>query len=145
MRGWKFQYLEDVESPSELPVTMSALKSQQFRWMKGGAECFIKMWKRISFTKNVRFGDRIHGLSHLFNSSVFIFILMLCLLTLPILHIKDSFADLNNLLQYGAIFLISTLFLSFYYWHSYQDKEGNIIVAFFRFLFRFILFLIVSM
>lgn len=145
LKGWKFRFLEHVIAPAELPITMSALKSQQHRWMKGGAECFIKMWKRISFTKGVRFGDRLHGLSHLFNSSVFIFILLLCLLTLPILHIKDSFSDLNNVLQYGAIFLVSTLFLSFYYWHSYQDKEGNIVAAFFKFLFRFVMFLIVSM
>ncbi|MFT5858460.1 MAG: cellulose synthase/poly-beta-1,6-N-acetylglucosamine synthase-like glycosyltransferase [Flavobacteriaceae bacterium] len=145
LKGWKFRFLEHVIAPAELPITMSALKSQQHRWMKGGAECFIKMWKRISFTKGVRIGDRLHGLSHLFNSSVFIFILLLCLLTLPILHIKDSFADLNNMLQYGAVFLVSTLFLSFYYWHSYQDKEGNIVAAFFKFLFRFVMFLIVSM
>ncbi|MFT5778043.1 MAG: cellulose synthase/poly-beta-1,6-N-acetylglucosamine synthase-like glycosyltransferase [Crocinitomicaceae bacterium] len=145
LKGWKFRYLEHVISPAELPITMSALKSQQHRWMKGGAECFIKMWKRISFTKGVKFGDRIHGLSHLFNSSVFIFILMLSLLTLPILHIKDSFSDLNYLLQYGAIALISTMFLAFYYWHSYRDKKGNGFVVFFKFLFRFIMFLIVSM
>tara|TARA_Y100000385_G_C13106226_1_gene648066 strand:- start:4398 stop:6263 length:1866 start_codon:yes stop_codon:yes gene_type:complete len=145
LKGWKFKFLEHVVSPAELPITMSALKSQQHRWMKGGAECFIKMWKRIATTKGVKFGDRIHGLSHLFNSSVFIFILILCLLTLPILHIKDSFADLNYILQYGAVFLLSTVFLSFYYWHSYQDKEGNLFVAFFRFIFRFVMFLIVSM
>ncbi len=145
LKGWKFRFLEHVIAPAELPITMSALKSQQHRWMKGGAECFIKMWKRIATTKGVKLGDRIHGLSHLFNSSVFIFILLLCLLTLPILHIKDSFADLNNVLQYGAVFLISTLFLSFYYWHSYQDKEGNLFITFFRFLFRFVMFLIVSM
>lgn len=145
LKGWKFRFLEHVIAPAELPITMSALKSQQHRWMKGGAECFIKMWKRIATTKGVKLGDRIHGLSHLFNSSVFIFILLLCLLTLPILHIKDSFSDLNNILQYGAVFLISTVFLSFYYWHSYQDKQGNLFVAFFRFLFRFVMFLIVSM
>lgn len=146
LKGWKFRYLEHVIAPAELPITMSALKSQQHRWMKGGAECFIKMRKRIATTKGVKIGDRIHGLSHLFNSSVFIFILFLSLLTLPILHIKDSFSDLNNWLQYGAFALISTVFLAFYYWHSYRDKEGkNIVVAFFIFLGRFIMFLIVSM
>jgi len=69
IKGWKFQYLEDVVAPAELPITMSALKSQQHRWMKGGAECFIKMWKTIITAKGVRLSDRIHGLSHLFNSS----------------------------------------------------------------------------
>lgn len=145
LKGWKFRYLEHVIAPAELPITMSALKSQQHRWMKGGAECFIKMRKRIARTKGVKMGDRIHGLSHLFNSSVFIFILFLSLLTLPILHIKDSFSDLNYLLQYGAIALISTIFLAYYYWHSYRDKKGNPIVVFFTFIGRFIMFLMVSM
>lgn len=71
---------------------------------EGGAECFIKMRKRMIRSKGVKLGDRIHGLSHLFNSSVFIFILVISLLSLPILHIKDSFSDLNYVIQYGVIF-----------------------------------------
>lgn len=145
LKGWKFKYLEDVIAPAELPITMSALKSQQHRWMKGGAECFIKMWKRIVTSPGVSISNRIHGLSHLFNSSVFIFILLISLLSLPVLHIKDSFSDLNYILQYGAIFLISTLFLMFYYWHSYRDKTDNIILSFLRFVVRFFQFLIVTM
>lgn len=35
LRGWQFVYLENVETPAELPATMPALKSQQYRWMKG--------------------------------------------------------------------------------------------------------------
>ncbi|OFZ09924.1 MAG: hypothetical protein A3D92_21500 [Bacteroidetes bacterium RIFCSPHIGHO2_02_FULL_44_7] len=145
IKGWRFKYLEHVIAPAELPITMSALKSQQHRWMKGGAECFIKMWKTLVTAKGVKFSDRMHGLSHLFNSSVFIFILMLSLLSLPILHIKDSFADLNYVLQYGSIFLISTVFLMYYYWHSYRDKTDNLFASFFKFTWRFLQFLMVSM
>lgn len=145
LKGWRFKYLEDVIAPAELPITMSALKSQQHRWMKGGAECFIKMRRRILTSKGVRLGDRIHGLSHLFNSSVFIFILMISILSLPILHIKDSFSDLNYVLQYGVIFLLSTVFLMYYYWHSYRDKTQNHFVSFFKFVGRFFQFLMVSM
>lgn len=145
LKGWRFQYLEDVIAPAELPITMSALKSQQHRWMKGGAECFIKMRKRMIRSKGVKFSDRIHGLSHLFNSSVFIFILMISLLSLPILHIKDSFSDLNYVIQYGVIFLISTVFLMYYYWNSYRDKTENTVASFFKFVVRFFTFLMVSM
>ncbi|MFT6244410.1 MAG: cellulose synthase/poly-beta-1,6-N-acetylglucosamine synthase-like glycosyltransferase [Crocinitomicaceae bacterium] len=145
LKGWKFKYLEDVIAPAELPITMSALKSQQHRWMKGGAECFIKMRKRIATTKGVKMSDRIHGMSHLFNSSVFIFILMMSLLSLPVLHIKDSFSDLNFVLQYGAVFLISTVFLMYYYWHSYRDKTSNTFLSLIKFVIRFFQFLMVSM
>ena len=145
MRGWKFKYLEDVESPAELPITMSALKSQQHRWMKGGAECFIKMWKSLITFPGVKFSDRIHGFAHLFNSSVFVFILILSILSLFVLHIKDSFSDLNWFIQFGAFFIASTLFLSFYYWHSWRDKKGPFLNDLFRFIARFIQFLTVSM
>ena len=145
IKGWKFQYLEDVVAPAELPITMSALKSQQHRWMKGGAECFIKTRKRLIQTKGLKISDRIHGLSHLFNSSVFVFILLIALLSLPILHIKDSFADLNFFINFGAFFLISTIFLLYYYWNSYRDKTENKTKSFFKFLWRFLQFLVVSM
>lgn len=145
MKGWKFTYLEDVVAPAELPITMSALKSQQHRWMKGGAECFIKMWKRLLTAKGVRLSDRVHGLSHLFNSSVFVFILTLSLLSLPILHVKDSFSDLNLILQFMAVFILSTIFLMYYYWNAFRDKTENTFTSFFRFVGRFFQFLIVSM
>ena len=145
LKGWKFKYLENVIAPAELPITMSALKSQQHRWMKGGAECFIKMRRRILTTKGVKLADRIHAMMHLFNSSVFFFILCISILSLPILHIKDSFSDLNYILQYGVIFLISTVFLMFYYWHAFRDKTSNVFVSFLQFVKRFFQFLIVSM
>jgi cellulose synthase/poly-beta-1,6-N-acetylglucosamine synthase-like glycosyltransferase len=145
IKGWKFKYLEDVIAPAELPITMSALKGQQHRWMKGGAECFRKMGKTLLTAKNVRTSDRIHGLSHLFNSSVFVFILILSLLSLPVLHIKDSFADLNYFIQYGSIFILSTLFLMYYYWNSYRDKTENKSKSLGNFFIRFFQFLIVSM
>jgi cellulose synthase/poly-beta-1,6-N-acetylglucosamine synthase-like glycosyltransferase len=145
IKGWKFKYLENVISPAELPITMSALKNQQHRWMKGGAECFIKMRKRIVKAENVKLGDKIHALSHLFNSSVFLFILTLSLLSLPVLHIKDSFSDLNLFIKFGSIFITSTLFLMYYYWLSYRDKTENKVASFFKFFGRFIQFLVVSM
>jgi cellulose synthase/poly-beta-1,6-N-acetylglucosamine synthase-like glycosyltransferase len=145
LRGWRFKYLEDVIAPAELPITMSALKSQQHRWMKGGAECFRKMaWTIITF-KGVKFSDRLHGLSHLFNSSVFVFILLMSLLSLPVLHIKDSFSDLNFFIQFGSIFISSTIFLMYYYWLAFRDKSSNIVGSFFRYVGRFFQFLIVSM
>ena len=145
MKGWQFKYLEDVISPAELPITMSALKSQQHRWMKGGAEVFMKMWKRLVKDPNVRFTDKVHGLAHLFNSTVFVFILFLSVLSLFVLHIKDSFSDLNFVIQFGSFFIVSTIFLAYYYWSSYRDKKGKTGSDIVRFTARFFQFLTVSM
>jgi len=145
IKGWKFNYLEDVIAPAELPITMSALKGQQHRWMKGGAECFRKVGAKLITTKGLRLSDRIHGLSHLFNSSVFVFILIMSLLSIPVLHIKDSFTDLNYFLQFGGVFIFSTLFLMFYYWNSYRDKTENKPKSILQFIGRFLQFLTISM
>ncbi|WP_317045782.1 glycosyltransferase family 2 protein [Brumimicrobium salinarum] len=145
LKGWKFKYLENVVAPAELPITMSALKGQQHRWMKGGAECFRKMFKQILTTKNIRWVDRVHGLAHLFNSSVFVFILLMSLLSIPILYIKDTYASLNYFIQFGSVFILATVFLMFYYWNAFQDKMKEKGKSFGLFIWRFLQFLTVSM
>ena len=47
MKGWQFKYMEDFITPAELPPFISALKSQQFRWTKGGAETARKNMKTL--------------------------------------------------------------------------------------------------
>lgn len=141
MKGWRFKYLEDVVSPAELPITVSALKNQQHRWMKGGAECFKKMWKRLLFAKGVRFSDKVHGLSHLFNSSVFITILTMSLLSIVVLQIKDSFSDLNYFIQFGSFFIVSTIFLYFYYWVGYRQKTDHKVKTIFSYTWMFFKYL----
>jgi cellulose synthase/poly-beta-1,6-N-acetylglucosamine synthase-like glycosyltransferase len=145
MKGWRFVYLEHVTAPAELPVAMTALKNQQFRWTKGGAECFRKMSKRLFKTKGLKLSDRIHGLAHLFNSSVFVFILLTALLSLGVLYLKVHTDRYNDILMVGSFFILSTIFLGFYYWTSYRDKTNNLLVSFAKFVIRFLQFLTVSM
>lgn len=145
MKGWRFVYLEHVTAPAELPVAMTALKNQQFRWTKGGAECFRKMSGRLFTAKGIKINDRIHGLAHLFNSSVFVFILATALLSLPVLYIKVQTPIYNDILMVGSFFILSTIFLAFYYWTSYKDKTRNKVFSFFKFIGRFLQFLTVSM
>jgi len=145
LKGWKFKYLENVVAPAELPITMSALKSQQHRWMKGGAECFKKNGIRVITAKKTPLANKFHGLLHLFNSTVFIFIFLLALLSFPLLEVLDSFPTLNYALQLSGLFAISTVLLSIYYWISFKDKTGKLIVDLPRFIMRFFQFLVFSL
>ena len=43
LNGWKFIYLVDVINPAELPATIPAYKSQQFRWCKGSIQTAVKL------------------------------------------------------------------------------------------------------
>lgn len=111
LKDWTIKYLEDVGSASELPVEMNGLKSQQFRWMKGGAECARKLlpvvWKsKLGFTK------KIHTTFHLLSSSIFLLIFITGLQTIPILLM---FKYYNGNLKWLGIFLVSWVMIFFVY------------------------------
>ena len=78
LKNWKFKYLENVETPAELPVIISAARSQQFRWNKGGAENFKKMLWRVLKNDNISTKTKIHGILHLLNSTMFLNVLIGC-------------------------------------------------------------------
>ena len=141
LKGWRFVYLEEVGTPSELPVAMSALKTQQYRWTKGAAECTRKNLWNVLKRKNLGFGTKIHAFFHLLNSFIFICVLVSALLSVPLLYIKNSTPELSNLFNYATFFLISFLCLSLFYWVSRPIAKGK----FTSFLGRFPLFLSVSM
>ena len=47
LAGWRFVYREECQVPSELPVTMAALRSQQQRWAKGSVQTARKILPRL--------------------------------------------------------------------------------------------------
>ncbi len=113
--GWKFKYLEDVITPAELPVEMNAVKSQQFRWSKGAAECMRKNFFNVMKAKNLRFSTKIHAFFHLMNSFIWVCILFSALLLLPMQYFvkaNDGFFFLDQLL---SIFQVSFVLLLFFY------------------------------
>ena len=63
--------MEEVKTPAELPIIISAARSQQFRWNKGGAENFQKMVKRVLLNNDISIKTKIHSVLHLLNSSMF--------------------------------------------------------------------------
>ena len=96
LKSWKFKYLEDVETPAELPVVISAARSQQFRWNKGGAENFQKMARRVLKSNHVSSKTKIHSLLHLLNSTMFLNIFLVAILSIPILYIKNEYEYLKG-------------------------------------------------
>lgn len=47
LAGWRFIYREEYRVPSELPVTMAALRSQQQRWARGSIQTARKILPRL--------------------------------------------------------------------------------------------------
>lgn len=145
LKGWKFIYLENVGSPAELPMAMNALKTQQFRWTKGAAECAKKNLPAFLRSKNLSLTTKIHGLFHLLNSGIFISIVLTSLLSIPLLYVKCHLQQFADMYKYGGIFLVSLLLLSVFYYTALLAKEKNALMSLGAFLFKFPLFLSVSM
>lgn len=144
-KGWKFEYLEDFVSPAELPAAMSALKSQQYRWTKGAAECSLKNLKLLFSSKNVSGATKFHGFFHLMNSFLFICIISTALLSIPILFIKNKYPQFSWVFNAASILLLSSLFLGIYYYTARRSVNENRMKALVEFFVQFPLFLSVSM
>lgn len=125
LKNWKFKYLEDVETPAELPVVISAARSQQFRWNKGGAENFRKsVWSVIN-AKNISFKTKFHGVMHLLNSSMFLCVFTVAVLSIPMMYIKNSYDHLGWVFEATSFFILSTIILFVCYWFTYKSIQGS--------------------
>ena len=145
LKNWKFKYLENVETPAELPVIISAARSQQFRWNKGGAENFQKMLKRIVRSKSISTKTKVHGILHLLNSSMFTCIFLVAVLSIPMLYIKNEYGHLKNYFYVMSFFVISSIIFFVCYWHMYKNRYGGGFLKFLRYIGAFFTFFSVAM
>ena len=84
LKGWKIMFLEEIGSPAELPAEMNGLKSQQYRWMKGGAETARKMLPTV-WRSDLPFFTKVHATGHLMASSIFVFVFLIGVFSVPLL------------------------------------------------------------
>lgn len=146
LKGWKFKYLEDVESPAELPVTMPALKNQQFRWSKGAAECTRKNLGKVLINRGIGMKTKINATFHLLNSFLFICIISLVLLSIPAMLVINQFPQFDNVFRNSlSFFFISTIILGIIYFVSNKSQEDNFFVALIKFAPFFPVFLALTM
>ena len=145
LKGWNFQYLEEVESPAELPAAMNALKNQQFRWTKGAAECTRKNLPKVLKNSSLSIGTKMHAIFHLMNSFIFICVFSVSILSIPIFYIKNNFPKYELLFQYATGFAICVLFLMIFYWVSLRRLSDGFSKTFKTFVWKFPAFLSVSM
>ena len=145
LKNWKFKYLEDVETPAELPVVISAARSQQFRWNKGGAENFRKMCSRVIKSDNISAKTKVHGLLHLLNSTMFLNVFLVAVLSIPMLYIKNEYAHLRFYFYFMSFFVMSTVIFFVCYWFMYKEIYGSGFKKFFGYIGMFFTFFSIAM
>ena len=144
LKGWKFLYLENVGSPAELPAEMNALKSQQFRWMKGGAECLVKNAGRVT-SSDYNLWTKINAIFHLMNSSIFIAVLTVALISIPLFILKHNNPSYDLFFQIATFSLFSFGVIGLLYFTSFAKGYKNKFIALIHFIYYFPLFLSFSM
>ncbi len=145
LKSWKFVYLEDVETPAELPAVLSAARSQQFRWNKGGAENFIKMHSRILDSKILSAKSKFHAILHLLNSSMFLCIFLMAVLSVPTLFIKNKYENLDVFFDIMIFFVITSVIFFICYWHTYKNIHGGGFKSFIKYIGLFFTFYSIAM
>ena len=144
LKGWQIVFREDIGSPAELPAEMNGLKSQQFRWMKGGAETAKKMLPTV-WASDIPLGKKIHASTHLLASSVFLCVFIMGVFSVPILFFMKQLGISHHFL---GIFLLSLISIIIVYYIANVDQEwqkGNKLRMILKFIFIFPIFLALSM
>jgi len=142
LKGWKFVYREEIESPAELPIVIPAIKSQQYRWNKGAAETARKTLGKV-LRSSINWKHKVRAAFHLLNSSVFLLLLIAAVLSIPMLYIKEYNPDLELIFDLGSIFVVGFLAMGFFYWVSAKATHPE--YTFKYFITNFPMFLAFSM
>jgi cellulose synthase/poly-beta-1,6-N-acetylglucosamine synthase-like glycosyltransferase len=120
LKGWKFIYLQDVECPAELPVEMTAFKTQQARWAKGLIQTGKKILPRV-LRSDAPFHTKLEAWYHLTANISYPLMIVLSVLMLPAMIIRFYQGWFQMLFIDLPLFLASTFSISSFYLVSQRE------------------------
>ncbi len=120
LKGWKFRYLQDVECPAELPIEMTAFKTQQARWAKGLIQCARKDLPRL-LRAPVSRREKMEAWYHLTANISYPLMIILSTLLLPAMIIRFYQGWFQMLYIDVPLFLASTFSISSFYLVSQKE------------------------
>ena len=123
MCGWKFSYCPGIITPAELPHLLNAVRSQQFRWIKGGVETSRKLLRKL-WACNLSLSVKLFGTFHLLSNYIYVFILLTGILSVPAMFVKNMFPAFDLFFQLNAVFFI-VFMINFMYCFTavWMDKQ----------------------
>jgi cellulose synthase/poly-beta-1,6-N-acetylglucosamine synthase-like glycosyltransferase len=126
LAGYRGVYLKDVACPSELPVDVPSLKSQQHRWAKGLTECFLKLMP-VLWRSRLSFAAKVEGTFHLGANLAFPASLLLTVLALPVMLVRmhgatpGTLAGIVDALGFPLVVVTQLLFYAVATWELHAD------------------------
>jgi hypothetical protein len=120
LAGWKFKYLQDVECPAELPIEMTAFKTQQARWAKGLIQTGKKILPRV-LKSDAPFHTKLEAWYHLTANISYPLMIVLSVLLMPAMIIRSWQGYIQMLLIDFPLFVASTMSVSTFYMVSQKE------------------------
>src|ERR1700686_1877164 len=120
LQGWKFVYLQDVECPAELPVEMTAFKTQQARWAKGLIQVSKKILPRV-LASNASRSVKIEAFYHLPANLSYPLMIVLSVLLIPAMIIRFYQGWFQMPYIDLPLFMASTFSISSFYLVSQKE------------------------
>ena len=118
--GWKFKYLQDVECPAELPIEMTAFKTQQARWAKGLIQTGKKILPGI-LKSDAPFHTKLEAWYHLTANISYPLMIVLSTLLMPAMIIRSYQGWTQMMLIDFPLFMASTMSVSSFYLVSQKE------------------------
>jgi cellulose synthase/poly-beta-1,6-N-acetylglucosamine synthase-like glycosyltransferase len=126
LKGWELFYLDGVEAPSELPAEMGAIRTQQHRWMKGGAQVARKLLPTV-WRSSLPLRRKLQGTAHLVSSSVYLAVLTLCLVGPGIVLLDGAFSEPAKVtLLVSGVLLAQSLVILFGFYVATAVRRGGV-------------------
>jgi cellulose synthase/poly-beta-1,6-N-acetylglucosamine synthase-like glycosyltransferase len=122
LAGWKATFVPDVVVPAEIPQTVAAFKSQQFRWAKGSIQTAIKLLPRLIHSDLSLF-QKIQAYFHLTHYAIHPFMVILAVLGLPVILAAETRITTGFFVGIGSLMSLATFAPSTLYWFS-QKQAG---------------------
>jgi len=120
LKGWKFLYLQDVECPAELPIEMTAFKTQQARWAKGLIQVSKKILPQV-LKSDVSRHQKIEAVYHLTANISYPLMIVLSVLLMPAMIIRFYQGWFQMLYIDLPLFMASTFSISSFYLVSQKE------------------------
>jgi len=120
MAGWKFKYLPEIECPSELPIEMTAFKTQQARWAKGLIQTSIKVLPMM-FKSNVPRRIKIEAVYHLTANLSYPLMIVMSALLIPAMICRFYQGWFQMLLIDVPLFTASSASIAVFYLASQRE------------------------
>jgi cellulose synthase/poly-beta-1,6-N-acetylglucosamine synthase-like glycosyltransferase len=114
LKGWQFRYLQHVECPAELPIEMTAFKTQQARWAKGLIQTSKKILPQV-FASTASWHTKLEAVYHLTANLSYPLMVVLSVLLMPAMIIRFYQGWFQMLLIDFPLMMLSTFSISSFY------------------------------